>query len=446
MLDSHGLALTTQSQAAADAFNRTVRAYIGYRVEMSDHLGAALKADPGFALAHCAKGYFMMLAYNAGMVPIASDAHANAVRLAPGATPREQLHIRALGAWVAGDVDKALQTWEEILVAHPTDVLALRVAHFNYFWLGRREDMRASAERLVHKWHDDLEAYGTLLSCVAFGREECGDYAAAERAGRRAVELNPADVWGTHAIAHVLEMQGRHQEGIDWLTSLEANWQGVGNLAHHLWWHRAMFHLERREFDAALDLYDRRFRDLASPLVQKMPDLYIDIQIAASMLFRLERLGVAVGRRWEEIADKAEARIGDCLSAFTLPHWMMALAATGRDAAAGRMLAGMRSYAGGSTSRLVREVALPACEAVLAHRRGDHAQALALLRPIVERLSQLGGSHAQQDVLKQLYLDAALKAERDEDVRSILVHANRAYALPPDRRVGYADAARRVTP
>ena len=88
-----------------------------------------------------------------------------------------------------------------------------------------------------------------------------------------------------------------------------------------------MFHLEQREFDAVLDLYDRRFRNLVSPLNQALPDLYIDVQNAASMLFRLERQGVDIGDRWIEIADKAEPRIGDCLSAFTLPHWMMALAA-----------------------------------------------------------------------------------------------------------------------
>jgi tetratricopeptide (TPR) repeat protein len=440
MQDSHGLAITTSSQAAADAFNRTLKAYVGYRVDMSDHLGAALKADPDFALAHCARGYFMMLAYNAGMVALATDAHRSAVRLAPAATPREQLHVVALGAWIAGDLEKALDVWEKILAQHPTDTLAMRLAHFNYFWLGRREDMRASVERVLHKWHDGLEAYSTLLACLAFGREECGDYAAAERAGRRSVELNPAEVWGAHAVAHVLEMQGRHAEGVDWLASLERHWEGVNNLAHHLWWHRAMFHLERREFDAVLELYDRRFRDLASPLVQKMPDLYIDIQNAASMLFRLERQGVDVGRRWEEIADKAEARIGDCLSAFTLPHWMMALAAAGRDSAAQRMLAAVKEYRG----TLVREVAAPVCEAVLAHRRGEHAAALSLLRPVVDRLYQLGGSHAQQDVLRQLYLDAAMKAERDEDVRTILVRAGRAYALPPARRVGYEQAARRL--
>ena len=78
-----------------------------------------------------------------------------------------------------------------------------------------------------------------------------------------------------------------------------------------------------------------------------MPDLYIDVQNAASMLFRLARHGVDVGDRWVELADKAEARIGDCLSAFTLPHWMMALAATGRQAAARGMLAAMRDFAAG---------------------------------------------------------------------------------------------------
>jgi uncharacterized protein (DUF736 family) len=161
-----------------------------------------------------------------------------------------------------------------------------------------------------------------------------------------------------------------------------------------------MFHLARGEHDAVLELYDRRFRDLSSPLVVKMPDLYIDIQNAASMLFRLERRGVDVGARWNEIADKAEARIGDCLSAFTLPHWMMALAATGRDEAAQSMLACVKASA---------PAALPVCEAVLAHRKGAHARVLQLMLPRLDRLRELGGSHAQQDVLLEMCLDSAVK-------------------------------------
>jgi len=402
MRDLHGLPLTTQSAAAAESFNRMLSSYLGYRADLSDHVKSTLQADPGFALAHCAKGYFALLAYNRGFLPLAVEAQRAAAHAASGASAREQAHARALGHWVEGDLDRALRVWEELLVEHPADVLALRLAHFNYFWLGRAAAMRASVQRVLPRWSDSLAAYPTLLSCLSFALEECGEYAAAERAGRRAVELDPADVWGTHAIAHVMEMQGRRDEGIAWLAALERHWEGKNNIVHHLWWHRAMFHLERREFDAVLELYDRRFRRLESPLVQKMPDLYIDIQNAASMLMRLELRGVEVGNRWTEIADKAEARIGDCLSTFTLPHWAMALSATGREAATQRLLAAM----GASSNPVVREVALPVSRAVVAHRRKEFAKALELMEPVQERLGELGGSHAQRDVLLQILKDA----------------------------------------
>jgi tetratricopeptide (TPR) repeat protein len=402
MRDVHGLALGTASAAAAEAFNRTLQSYLGYRADATAHAKAVLEADEAFALGHCLMGYLMMLAYNRNHVGLAANAQREAARLAARATPREQGHVEALGRWAAGDVDGALRRWEALLGEHPTDVLALRLAHFNYFWTGRVQEMRASIERVAPRWSDAMAGYPTLLSCLAFGLEECGEYAAAERAGRRAVELDPGDVWGTHAVAHVLEMQGRRDEGIAWLAGLETHWTGKSGIVHHLWWHRALFHLARGETDAVLELYDRRFRDLASPLVAAMPDLYIDVQNAASMLLRLELRGVDAGGRWAELAEKAEKRIGDCLSMFTLPHWMMALAACGRYRAAEAMLKAMREDA----NPVVREVALPVCEAVLAHRRGEHAKAVALMAPVMPRLQELGGSHAQRGVLRELFADA----------------------------------------
>jgi tetratricopeptide (TPR) repeat protein len=314
--DVHGLPISTSADAGA-AFDRTVLAYLKYRVDTPDHLRQTLAADPDFGLAHCLKGYFAMLSYKQANVPVAAEAAHAARQFSATATAREQAHVAALDAWVAGDLDRALAAWEAILAEHPTDVLALRLAHFNNFWLGRPRDMAASVERVLPGWGRELPGYGTLLSCRAFALEECGDYAGAEPAGRAAIAIDPGDVWGTHAVAHIMEMQGRHREGIAWLDELERHWAGRNNLLHHLWWHRALFHLERDEVDAVLALYDRRFRDLASPLTQAQPDLYIDVQNAASMLFRLERRGIDVGDRWSEIADKAEQRIGDCLSAFT---------------------------------------------------------------------------------------------------------------------------------
>jgi len=154
-----------------------------------------------------------------------------------------------------------------------------------------------------------------------------------------------------------------------------------------------------------------------------------------------------VGGRWMELADKAEARIGDCLSAFTLPHWMMALAATGRTEAANRMIEAMRAFGRGhgTVERLVGRIALPLCEAVLANRQGRHADALRLVRPIVGEMYRLGGSHAQQDVLEQLFLDSALKADSADDARLMLERVSGRHPVAPARRVGYAEAAARYS-
>jgi tetratricopeptide (TPR) repeat protein len=443
--DQHGLALSTSSAQASAAFDRTLLAYLGYRADAAQQLGRTLAADEEFGLAHCLAGYFALLSYKQATLPMAAAAARSARAAMMAATAREKAHLAALEAWIAGDLEQSLALWDGICAEHPTDVLAFRLAHFNNFWLGRPAAMRAAAERALPGWDRALPGYSTILSCLSFACEECGDHDAAEAAGRAALASDPGDLWGLHALAHVMEMQGRRRDGIDLLRSHEPHFAGGNNFVHHLWWHRALFHLEQRDVDAVLELYDRRFRNLAAPLTEAQPDLYIDVQNAASMLFRLERLGVDVGDRWIELADKAEPRIGDCLSAFTQPHWMMALAATGREAAAQRLLAGMREFARGPgrVAAIVGAVALPVSAAVLAHRQGRHAQAVELMRPVLDRMSELGGSHAQQDVLEQLFLDAAMKAERGADVRLALARAAARYPGPLQNRAGYAAAARR---
>jgi hypothetical protein len=161
------------------------------------------------------------------------------------------------------------------------------------------------------------------------------------------------------------------------------------------------------------------------------------------MLFRLQRLGVDVGDRWEELADKAEARIGDCASAFTLPHWMMALTETGRTEAAHRMVEAMRGFANGrgTLPPLVRDYVLPIAEAQIARAEGRHAEAVELMRPALGGMYQLGGSHAQQDVLEQLFLDAALKSNSADDIRLIVERVAGRRSVPPERFVGWREAS-----
>jgi len=445
--DAQGLTITTGSDAAAAAFVQAVEAFAKYRTDTMPCTEQVLTADPGFALGHCLKGYLVMLASNRANLPVVAAALAAGEAAAARATPRERAHLAALAAWQCGELDTALAAWEAILADHPTDLLALRLAHFNYFWLGRAADMRASVERAAPRWDATMPGFGTLLAMRAFGAEESGDYRAAERDGRRAVELDPADLWATHAVAHALEMQGRADDGVVWLEASAPRWGDGNNMIHHLWWHRALFHLERGETDAVLALYDSRIRNLDSPLVRTLPDLYIDIQNAASLLWRLEHVGVAVGARWAELADKAEPRIGDHALLFTVPHFMMALAALGRDQAAGRLLDALREFATagvGTLASIAGAVALPVCEAVLAHRKADHGRVVALLLPVRDRLWQIGGSHAQRDVFDQMLIDSAVASGRLDLARRLLRDTTTAWTVGPNRR-GYARALAAVT-
>jgi tetratricopeptide (TPR) repeat protein len=439
--DCRGLSLTTASAGAAAAFDHAVDGYLGYRADMVVRMDAILAADPHFGLAHCLKGYLILMGFRADTVGAARAALADARRC--GGTAREKAHALALEHWADGDPDRAAAVWDHILSDHPHDILAFRLAHFVNFWSGRVEAMLASVLSVERHWSDSVPGFASVLACRCFAHEEAGYYLEAEHAGREAVRRDPADLWAAHGVAHVLEMTGRRLEGIVWVEGLQARWDGGNNLKHHLWWHQAMYHLELGDFSTVLSLYDQGFRNLESPLTAVAPDLYIDMQNAASMLFRLGRHGVDVGDRWVELADKAERRIGDCQSAFTMTHWMMALAATGRDTAAEAMLAGMRDFAAGDQpiARLVADVALPVTAAVLANGQGRHQQAVTLMRPVLGDMYRMGGSHAQQDVLEQVFLDSALKAGADRDVRMMLERVAGRHKVPLSRRIGYAMAA-----
>jgi hypothetical protein len=239
-------------------------------------------------------------------------------------------------------------------------------------------------------------------------------------------------------------MECRPREGAEWLGGRTESW-GLGNqLIHHLWWHRALMLLELGELDSVLASYDEDIRNLDEPLTKAMPDHYVDLQNAAALLWRLESLGIAVGDRWRELADKAEARIGEAGHPLLVPHLMMALAATGRSEAAERFLAALRELAADAAPWVkptFDDAILPSCEAALAHRRGDYDRVVELLAPRREELRLLGGSNAQRDLFTQMLIDAAVKAGRRELVAEMVAHENATRTVPAAARAGYRIAA-----
>ncbi len=429
--DRQGLELTTASAASASSFDHALEGFIGFRADMAGRTTAALAADPDFVMAHVLQASLAMTAFKSAWLPAVRETVATLQRLAPTATRREQAHIAALATWLDHGPDPATRIWREILDDHPHDMLAFRLAHFAHFWSGRPKAMRADVEAIWPAWTQDRPGYPALLACRSFALEECGDYAEAEACGREAVARDPTEAWGAHAVAHVMEMQGRTAEGVAWLENLAPNWTGIANIQHHLWWHCALFHLERGEVERVLALYDQKIRNLASPLTQALPDLYIDVQNAVSLLFRLELIGADVGHRWEELAPWAAGRIGDTLSGFSIPHWMLALAATGRSAEMAAMLDTLEA----DPNPIIRTIALPVARAVERRAFGDHRAALDAMRPVLDLMHRLGGSHAQQELLELLFLDCATKAKSAPDHALALQRACNGRSVPPEARL-----------
>jgi tetratricopeptide (TPR) repeat protein len=436
--DRRGLETSTDSPVALAAFDDMVDGYVTFHVDTTKRLGDALKADPGFFMANLMKGGMALLSLNSKNLDRAKAGLAHAATLAGKANPRERRHLDAMDAWAKGDLDSALRVWESILALHPTDLLALRLAHFHYFWLGRAARMLDSIVAARRGWKSDTPGASWVASMEAFGREECGEYAEAEHLAREAVAYDPNDRWGVHAVAHVLEMQGRTADGIAWLDQNQGCHAQANNFMFHLTWHRALLQLEQDGPEGLLAWYDARVRDHSSPLVQALPDLYIDLQNAASLLWRLEHLGVDVGSRWRELADKAEARIGDGSNLFTLSHLAMALAADGRFAAADRLIEGVQAIAAGTLAPVASGIALPACRAAVHHRRGEWKETVAALMPVRSELWRLGASHAQRDLLWQMLADAAKKSGDAEAVSTLMVELTAMRPVPAAERRAYA--------
>src|SRR3546814_2684228 len=89
--------------------------------------------------------------------------------------------------------------------------------------------------------------------------------------------------------------------------------------------------------------YALRISDWSSDVCSSEDNL--DLVNAASLLMRLEMVGVDVGRRWETVAEYGVRRIGFHNRPFNDVHLMMAMVRGGRHAPAKQMIAEMRDHA-----------------------------------------------------------------------------------------------------
>ena len=313
--------------------------------------------------------------------------------------------MSALRYLLTGNWSTAATALDRHSADYPYDLVALQCGHLMDFYRANARNLRDRIGRTLPRWASGMEGYGIVLGMYSFGLEEAGDYGRAEDMGRAAIEEQPLDCWAHHAVAHVLEMQGRAKEGIAWMTEREPHWAGDGNFFQvHNWWHKALYHLDLGQVDAVFRLYDEPVRGGRSAIALDMAD-------ASALLWRLMLAGHDVGDRWQELANAWDSHADGKLYPFNDWHAAMAYLGAGQEEKVERIAQGYRNNraAAPETTIWAQQTGLPLIEGFQAFWRGDYETAIAKLHPARFIANTFGGSHAQRDIIDWTLTEAALQ-------------------------------------
>jgi tetratricopeptide (TPR) repeat protein len=404
------LVYTASSAASLQPFEAALTSYLGARTDVMEILDGLQSTDPEMFMARVFRGYLLKLAghpqFNAALTGLVKQLEDQAC--AQALTSREHTHQQVLKFWIEDQSAAALSLLEQLLLEHPLDMLALRIAHYLHFYDGSGAAMSASTRRVLGAWPLDHPHYPFLQGMHAFGLEESGDYDQALALGRDAVQANSQDIWATHAVAHVYEMLGEYDQGFNWLTQTEPGWKDTNNFRYHVIWHQALFCLGRGEHDKALSIYDNQLADSVAD------DFYLDICNNAALLWRLEFLGVDVGQRWQPLVDTCARHCNDRELLFANLHYLIPLAVTCAPALE-PALDNLSDWAQGSTDQAVlcREVGVALAQAV-AQAPQQPGAALEPLLAVKDETYRIGGSKAQRELFRLLGRHAAIQVGRGE--------------------------------
>jgi hypothetical protein len=365
-------------------------------------------------MGHVLKAYLYLLGTEPAGLPVARAAYDLAQTLP--ANDRERRHLQAIQYLTEGRWRAAGLVLEDLSIDYPIDGLALQAGHSIDFFTGDSRMLRDRIARVLPSWDKSMPGYHAVLGMYAFGLEETGDYPRAESVGRLSVELEPRDGWGQHAVAHVMEMQNRRSDGIEWMRRNADDWSRDSFFAVHNWWHLALFHLGLGEIDEVLELFD-------GPIYGKASSVALEMIDASAMLWRLHLRGIDVGNRFQKLADNWTPFADAGNYAFNDVHAMMAFVGANRNKAAEAVLEAQRAAIdeAGDNASFTREVGHPAALAIKAFGDGNYAETVRLLRPIRSYAHRFGGSHAQRDLIDLTIIEAAARSGQDRLAQALRV-------------------------
>ena len=422
LTDRQNNPVTGATTEAVDHFNAAVKAFNIYRGDPVALVDSATDAAPEFAMAHILKAYLYGVATEPEAVVEAKAILSNATALT--LSEREKSHVVALESLLANNWTEAAIALDHHNMRYPHDLVGLQVGHLIDFYRANARNLRDRIARALPSWSENQPGYSILLGMYSFGLEETGNYVQAEEVGREALDREPLDCWAHHAVAHVMEMQGRAADGIGWMQARETYWSGDDNFFRvHNWWHKALFHLDLGQRDDVMALYDQRVRGEKSGVA-------IDLVDASALLWRMHLDGHDVGSRWNEVAVSWEAHADGRLYPFNDWHAAMSYLGSGQIDKVDNLIKMYRECEDNQheTARWAKATGMPLIEGFKAFSQGRYSEAVEHLHRGRFIVNSFGGSHAQRDIIDWTLTEAAIRGGLSDTAVAL---ANERLALKP---------------
>ncbi|XP_073423794.1 tetratricopeptide repeat protein 38 isoform X1 [Dendrobates tinctorius] len=427
-----GMTLSTTSNEACKLFDATLYQYVTWTNDktMGGIEGCLQKmkaADPNFVMGHVISNGLDLI--GTGRSPLLDKEFERDLKVMSDLaktqplTEREKLHVAALETFAKGNLPKAADMWDQILQDNPLDLLAIKLAHDSYFYLGQKTQMRDSISRILPYWTPNTPLSSYVKGMYSFGLLETNFYDQALKVAKEALATDQKDCWSVHTIAHVYEMTADVEEGLSFMKQTENNWKGGDMLACHVYWHWALYFIEKGEYEAAMTLYD----EYIAPMCFTSGSM-LDVVDNSSLLLRLQMEGVDVEKRWDKLVQVTKKHRDDHILMFNDLHFLMSSLGSKDREMTTQLLQALKelSKSPGENHQhsLIRDLGLPLSQALVEFDSANYDKVVELMQPVRYQILHIGGSDAQRDLFNQVLIHAAINSNKKSHhnlARSLLI-------------------------
>lgn len=417
--DDEGLRLQTTNNHTAKLFDITLTQYVsmtnmpsfgGIKKSLDD----MLESDPHFVLGRVLNDTLAFTGNSCsyeGMPEFRKQVEQTfeiAHKYKDDLTDREKLHVKALRHMREGWKIKACDTYDQILLHHPSDLLAHKLNQQCLFFLGQKTRIKDNIERVFKSCPPSTPLYHFLYGDLSFALCEDRQYDEAEALALKGISLYSKDSWASHALAHVYDMTGRYRQGIHFLDSTVNEWESGEMLSSHVHWHNALFNIEVADYERAVEIFNEEI--LKKRLNYKDSLSFVD---ASSLIYRLKLQGIDMPDNLHFLSKVVESHIDDHTLPFNDLHLVLALLGQGRLKEAASFVEGLEQYVSTTTKddaykELTSRVVVTVAKGLMEYERGNYEGAVEAMMAVMVEVVQLGGSEAQRDVFRQVFLDALI--------------------------------------